>query len=1522
MKLFLSHRYMFVVLSMLFLTVSNSLNAQCSNAYLSQDQLQFSLNGGSTSISLNGCSNPIITFYPAPSWLSLSASGNTITVSCTSTSSYRTEMVPVRVNGIVVDEFSVTQGTPPPPDPCTVSGLSSPILDLDPMGGVSSYSISFSNCSSTYLTFQTTSGGPIPNSAWFTISQPNTSTVTIQSNINDTNSSRSFIILAFRNGEEVIATQLRQDSCWVNWYPDTDGDTYGDVHGTAISSCTEPPAQNGISYVQNNDDFCPLDPNMDNYGCPSNYVHEDMNWITAKTYDINGTLKSSSKAYFNELGKGIQSQSVNFKGNTPRTWATSTLYDAQGRPALSTLSAPINNSGTFTYNPNFIKNEVGTNYTISDFEGINNNIDKTQNPTPIGTATNTLGWYYSPLNTDTHEPGNNYQDVTDYPFSRTIYSELNPGATLKTIGGNKQNGTWKQGYTFSMPAGQELSCSKAFNDVAYNTIKTIKTVSKDVHDNEIVVFTDTDGKTLAAARVRGTLNPDSTVDIGTQGFVDVHVPQGTTGFTINGVSGMTTEVYNLITEQVTTTATTSLSNGFYRVSITNLDSYNPTTPATTVSVTYHDNYYDYSLNEYDEAGRLIASYQPVGNTKSQKPVTTYSYNALGQLLSTTSPDEGTANFKYRNDGQIRFSQNSKQLAVGEFSYTNYDDLGRPIESGVATGTFLSLNADTSVITTSIAAEKQETFYDTLADVNNNGVPNELETLLGVSYKPSFLAGNVAKTKNTNTTSWYSYDVYGRVKWIVQNINGLGAKTIDYEYDPITSQVNKVVYQKNQSDQFIHRYTYDNIDNSLVKVETSIDGTTYKTHANYKYYETGALKRIELAPQNNTGTPLQNIDYVYNLNGQLKAINPGNDVNDLFSMQIDYHDDDYKRSVSNISTPNYGENRYNGNIKGIRWKNKELINSDQTYSYYYNKNNWLSNAVYGQYDDIPGDGSSINIVDNNIHQGTNKVFNATNSIIWLPGFYAKPNSGQEVTAKIVTGTASKFQKEDYNVFDITYDANGNIQTLNRNKNGGVGNNAMDQLSYSYNPNKPNQLQRVLDAAGEVLPEKDLGNQKNAENYVYNEIGQLIENKEEKITYIYNTSGLVTEVKQDNQTRVKFFYNDKGHRVRKESYIAGSSNLDYVEHYIRDAAGIALAIYKDGQATEHTIYGASRLGVYNRNGGSSYYQLTDHLGNVRAVTGRASNGTPLAIVSATDYYPFGMPMPFRDNGTNSYRYAYQGQEKDPETGKEAFELRLWDSRIGRWLTTDPAGQYSSPYLGMGNNPINGVDPDGGEFFTKYKLRGGTKDDVVEVNDGIDLTFEVDEFDFAMAKIFASQINNFRPDENGLVSFSVNYELNAAYNNFFSDVIWNKVDATKLNVLDVLFTRPNLPESNVIGSAPAGFELIGGGGSKFLKPGYTTISKIFRSGALFRTGKASRFTEFGYQLSKHADLTSRPNPAFWRGFLEAGAKLSPKAWNQAGSRAFRHIIRNGKVHNTGKFFEIRLPSGSGIRLQHDLKFKGFLD
>jgi len=79
---------------------------------------------------------------------------------------------------------------------------------------------------------------------------------------------------------------------------------------------------------------------------------------------------------------------------------------------------------------------------------------------------------------------------------------------------------------------------------------------------------------------------------------------------------------------------------------------------------------------------------------------------------------------------------------------------------------------------------------------------------------------------------------------------------------------------------------------------------------------------------------------------------------------------------------------------------------------------------------------------------------------------------------------------------------------------------------------------------------------------------------------------------------------------------------------------------------------------------------------------------------DHYPGGMAMPNR-NLVGDYRYGYQGEfaEKDEETGLNAFQLRMYDSRINRWISPDPYGQYHSPYMAMDNRPHMVADPDGG-------------------------------------------------------------------------------------------------------------------------------------------------------------------------------------------------------------------------------------
>ena len=1059
----------------------------------------------------------------------------------------------------------------------------------------------------------------------------------------------------------------------ITWYRDEDGDGFGEAVVTR-TQCDRP----GNNYYRTNNDQCPGIGGRDN-GCPEAGSNVAELWNTVKVIDYDVTEKeiARSKSYFDELGKSVQTQTRDFK--TGKTWAAQTMYDKQGRPALQTLPAPTH-VGTpleFLYKEDFVLKSNGTALQTQDFE---NNLE---NPATVGSQVNTVGRYYSTGNTD--EP---YQDVTDRPYARTIYSELNPGTPLRTIGGNKMGGEWKNGYVFSMPAGRELAENIAFGDTKYYNYKVTKTVSRDVHGTESVVFTDTDGKVLAAARSGneegGKPSRISVVPIGDQRFVDIHIPVGLSGITVRDYQGRILnndsrfEVYDLITEQKITTAFGSLPHGFYRVAIVDGSTTNYT-------INYPENYYDYTLNEYDRAGRLIASYQPLAKQKSE-----FEYNALGQLIYTKSPDEGEAWFKYRRDGQIRFSQNSKQKAAGEFSYTNYDNLGRPIESGVlVSNAFVTSNPD-NVLPAGARKEQHSTTYDAISTADFNALPT--------NYKnPLFLAGNVSKTWNENTTTYYSYDIYGRVLWIVQDIVGLGIKTIDYEYDAITSQVTKVYYQKgSRTEEFIHRYSYDPIDYNLTKVETSAGGRPYVEHAAYEYYETGALKRLNLA------NGLQGIDYVYNLQGALKSINhpnlnaasdPGGDSNDLFGMNMHYYQNDYQRTNTPkpVNTTTNGIEQYNGNIKALTWNTKnQNNNSPDTYYYTYNKENWLTGASFNQ---------NVNEANPNLQENetrnqpitTSETVEARKSVSLLPGFSFVGASNRVFVGKIARD-GSVSGNGDYNVYDITYDANGNIQTLNRNKNTASGSNAMDQLSYVYKTDKPNQLLRVDDTAGDVSGADDIGDQ-NGNNYVYNEIGQLVQNNQDNISYIYNASGLVTEIKKGNQTLVKFFYNDKNHRVKKESYNPTNGSLTYSEHYIRDAAGTAMAIYRNGQVIENTIYGNGRLGV-RKSDGSHLYQLTDHLGNVRAVVGRNAAGQAMALTSATDYYPFGMPMPDR-NVEGDYRYGYQGEfaETDKETGMPAFELRLWDARIGRWLTVDPYSQYHSPYMGMDNNPITSVDPTGG-------------------------------------------------------------------------------------------------------------------------------------------------------------------------------------------------------------------------------------
>jgi RHS repeat-associated protein len=95
---------------------------------------------------------------------------------------------------------------------------------------------------------------------------------------------------------------------------------------------------------------------------------------------------------------------------------------------------------------------------------------------------------------------------------------------------------------------------------------------------------------------------------------------------------------------------------------------------------------------------------------------------------------------------------------------------------------------------------------------------------------------------------------------------------------------------------------------------------------------------------------------------------------------------------------------------------------------------------------------------------------------------------------------------------------------------------------------------------------------------------------------------------------------------------------------------------------------------------------------------------SILSATDYYPFGMAMPGRQESADKYRYGFGGVEKDNEIKGDGnsldYKFRIYDPRIGKFLSVDPLSKsypWNSPYAIAENRVIDGIDLEGLEYVS---------------------------------------------------------------------------------------------------------------------------------------------------------------------------------------------------------------------------------
>jgi RHS repeat-associated protein len=821
------------------------------------------------------------------------------------------------------------------------------------------------------------------------------------------------------------------------------------------------------------------------------------------------------------------------------------------------------------------------------------------------------------------------------------------------------------------------------------------------------------------------------------------------------------------------------------------------------NMSYPDKEYHYTLYYYDRAGNLIQTVPPKGvdrleydangdpitngsytpathsainalrasspnetaniqSTTKNAPLhsyqTNYAYNSLNQLVKQVTPDGGESRFAYDALGRLIMSQNAKQLASTppQFSYTRYDALGRVEEVGqialsdyfindygqlyiISTG-LLATEVNASTFPNNLNQQRDQvtrTVYDDITGLEVEVYLNP-STLVAAQVSNGFEGGyNWDNTRNrivatlyfpqwdaqTNDNndyysgSFYNYDVHGNVKGLINVHNEAELKTLNqhfqrfqYHYDLVSGNVNKVAYEPSDKDAFYHRYNYD-ADNRITIAETSSDGVYWEKDAKYFYYDHGPLARTELGEHK-----VQAQDYAYTIQGWLKSVNGevlrsnramgyDGDVTtgnlnqlvsrDAYGYSLSYFDDDYTSANTTMlgftegSNPQLGAGLYNGNIRTMVTALSEASGSPLA-----------------------------------VHQ-TNYTYDQLNRIKSMAGLIRHDN--QSTTA---SGYSSNY----------SYDANGNLQTLQRYAHDGSTSVLMDDFEYHYNSGN-NQLNWVDDLAGASLfTDNDIDNSMNANNYSYDEIGQLISDVDEGIAEIHWTvTNKVKEIEYTSGKRIVFEYNPMGNRIAKKVY--DQTTLLSATFYALDAQGNTMNVYtfdEDDQKlylSERNIYGSSRIGqerlkqemtlnpagngsnyMAMNESGDKYYELSNHLGNVlNVVTDRkipVENGSSgivayydANVMSYSDYYPFGMVMPGRSNPLNmvdaeGYRYGFQGQELDDEIKGQRgtsvnYEYRMHDPRIGRFFAVDPlASKYpwNSPYAFSENQVIHMVELEG--------------------------------------------------------------------------------------------------------------------------------------------------------------------------------------------------------------------------------------
>ncbi|GIV05790.1 MAG: hypothetical protein KatS3mg016_1365 [Fimbriimonadales bacterium] len=195
------------------------------------------------------------------------------------------------------------------------------------------------------------------------------------------------------------------------------------------------------------------------------------------------------------------------------------------------------------------------------------------------------------------------------------------------------------------------------------------------------------------------------------------------------------------------------------------------------------------------------------------------------------------------------------------------------------------------------------------------------------------------------------------------------------------------------------------------------------------------------------------------------------------------------------------------------------------------------------------------------------------------------------------------------------------------------------------------------------------------------------------YVYDVWGNLTQVYRNGQLVYEARYDAFGNRVWAK---VGTEE----RYYLYEGDTLAAELDANGNLIAEYVWGL--LGPVARvsSGGAVQLYVLDGLGHVRALVGRVNN--TWQVMDTYVYDSWGnliartgtTQQPFTWNGAYGYEYI-------PATGLYHVGAREYDPRTGRWLQRDPIDAASGDpnlYRYAGNDPINGVDPEGEQSWIK--------------------------------------------------------------------------------------------------------------------------------------------------------------------------------------------------------------------------------